>query len=60
MQRCFMHYFKQPERNKLGIIIKSKYEGKTEQKVVIACADDADFCTSGENSEIKLHEIFFA
>ena len=38
-------------------MIVSKSDGKTEQRVVIANADDADFCTSGENSEKKIQEI---
>ena len=46
--------FRKLKRKKLGIIIKSNYKGKTEQRVVIACADDVDFCTSREKSEMKM------
>ena len=45
------------ERKKIGIIIKSKHKGNIEQRVVIVHVDDADFCTSGENSEMKMQEI---
>ena len=31
--------------------------GKIEQRVAISCLDDADFCTSRENSEKKMQEI---
>ena len=37
--------------------IKSKYNGKVEKRVAITRADDADFCTSGDNSETKLQKI---
>ena len=49
--------FKQLENNKLGVRIESKCNGKIEQRVVIAHADNANFCTSGENSELKMQEI---
>ena len=45
------------EQKKIEIIIKSKYKGTIEQRVVIAYVDDAVFCTSGEYSEIKMQEI---
>ena len=31
--------------------------GKTEQRVVIAYVDDADFCTSRDDCEIKMKKI---
>ena len=49
--------FRKLEKKKIGIIIKSKYKGIIEQRVVIAYVDDADFCTSGENCEQKMQEI---
>ena len=45
------------ERKKIGIIINSKCKGNIEQRVIIAYADNADFCTSGENSDMKMQEI---
>ena len=49
--------FKQLGKKKLGIKIESKCNGKIEQRVVIACVDDAGFCTSGDNSETKMQKI---
>ena len=49
--------FKQLEKKKLGIKIESQRNGKIEQRVVTACVDDADFCTSGDNCETKMQKI---
>ena len=49
--------FKQLENKQLGIRIEPKCNGKIEQRVVIPCVDDADFCTSGANNERKNQEI---
>ena len=51
--------FRTLERKKLGIIIIKKCEGNTEQRVVIAHANDVDFFTSVENSKIKIQEIVY-
>ena len=52
---CLM--FKQLEKKKLGTKIESKHDGNIEQRVVIACVDDADFCTSRDDSETKMQKI---
>ena len=39
------------------MIIKSNYNGNAERRVVIVCMDDACFCTSEDESEIKIQEI---
>ena len=39
------------EKNKLGIMIRSIYDGNIEQRAVITCVDGADFCTSREDGE---------
>ena len=49
--------FKQLEKKKLGMKIELNITGKIEQRVVIACVDDADFCTSGDDCEIKMKKI---
>ena len=49
--------FKTLEKKKLGTRIVSKINGKIEQRVVIACVDDADICTSSEKIEKKIQEI---
>ena len=45
------------ENKKLGIIIVSKSNRKAKQRVVIACIDDVDLCSSVENSKKKTQEI---
>ena len=45
------------ERNKICIIIKSNYKDNKEQRVVIECVDNTDFCTDIEKNEIKIQEI---
>ena len=52
---CLM--FKQLEKKKLGMQIELNLNGKIEQRVVIAYVDDADFCTIGDDCEIKMQKI---
>ena len=49
--------FKRLEKKKLGITTKSNYSSNIEQRVVIAHADDADFCASGDECESKMQDI---
>ena len=55
--RDVSHISRKLERKKIGIIIKFKCKGNTEQIVVIVHLDDEYFCTSSENSEMKMQEI---
>ena len=37
--------------------MKSKHDEKEVQRVEIVFVDDSDFCTKGDESEIKMQEI---
>ena len=45
------------DKNKLGIIIRSSYNGEIEQIVVISHVNNVDLCASGEECEKKIQEI---
>ena len=52
---CIM--FKELEKKRVGVVNALKINGYKEHRVTIACADDADFCTSGAEYERKMQEI---